>query len=388
MPSNDPGMPSVVRPQAPASRAPPPMFIFQGPQLQPEITYVTPYSFIQPPQYDLSGEQEKIVKNLEQEEMTRKMKSLEESLKNMQGLSGQKSISYSDLCMFPHIHLPAGFKMPKFEKYNGHGDPVAHLKRYRNQLRGVDRKEELLMAHFGEILTGIASEWYTDQEITHWHVWDDMARDFVRQFQYNVDIAPDRNSLSKLKKKITETFYEYAVKWYEQAARAKPPIDEIEMVTVFLQAQEADYFQNMMSAMGKPFAEAIKIGEMVENGLKKGRILSHAAFKATSPDVQNGSEGLMNRNGSEEGAMMVSSSRGARRSFNQSYVPSMVPPHYYPLQDDAYVAAPPPYVVMSAQSYTQPQHYTQNQASPPRNVHPYQAPYNPQPNDPQYNPRP
>jgi len=30
----------------------------------------------------------------------------------------------------------------------------------------------------------------------------------------------------------------------------KPLMDETEIVTVFLQAEEADYFQNMMSAMG------------------------------------------------------------------------------------------------------------------------------------------
>ncbi|XP_070023184.1 uncharacterized protein [Nicotiana sylvestris] len=235
-------MPSVVHPQAPTSRVPPPMFIFQGPQLQPEITYVTPYSFTQPPQYDLSVEQEKVLKNPEQEEKARKMKSLEQSLKNMQNLSGQKSVSYSGLYMFPHVHLPASFKMPKFEKYDGHGDPVIHLKRYCNQLRGAGGKEELLMAYFGESLSEIASEWYTDQEITHWHVWDDMARDFVRQFQCNVDIAPDRNSLSNLKKNTAESFREYVVKWREQAARVKPPMGEIELVTVFLQAQEANYF--------------------------------------------------------------------------------------------------------------------------------------------------
>ncbi|XP_019238266.1 PREDICTED: uncharacterized protein LOC109218358 [Nicotiana attenuata] len=38
----------------------------------------------------------------------------------------------------------------------------------------------------------------------------------------------------------------------------------------------------MMSARGRPFAEAIKIGEMVENGLKTGRIVSQAALKATT----------------------------------------------------------------------------------------------------------
>ncbi|XP_070049967.1 uncharacterized protein [Nicotiana tomentosiformis] len=139
-----------------------------------------------------------------------------------------------------------------------------------------------------------------------------LSRDFVRQFQYNVDISPDRKSLSNLKKKTAESFREYAIKWREQAARVKPLMDEAEMVTVFLQVQEADYFQNMMSAMGKPFAEAIKIGEMVENGLKTGRILSQDALKATSQAIQNGSGGLANRKNREKGAMMSSSSRRPR----------------------------------------------------------------------------
>ncbi|XP_075100020.1 uncharacterized protein LOC142176389 [Nicotiana tabacum] len=101
-----------------------------------------------------------------------------------------------------------------------------------------------------------------EMDISRWHIWDDLARDFVRQFQYNIDIAPDRNSLTNLRKKPSESFREYAIKWHEQASRVKPQMDEVEMVIVFLQAQEPDYFQNMMSAMGKPFAEAIKIGEM------------------------------------------------------------------------------------------------------------------------------
>ncbi|XP_070054955.1 uncharacterized protein [Nicotiana tomentosiformis] len=196
--------------------------------------------------------------------------------------------------------------MPKFEKYDGHGDPIAHLKRYCNQLRGAGGKKELLMDYFGESLTGIASEWYMDQNISHWHIWDDLAQDFVRQFQYNVDIDQDRNFLTNFKKKTVESFHEYAIKWREQAARVKLPMDETEMVNIFLQAQEADYFQNKMSAMGKPFAEAIKVGEMVENGLKTGRIISQSALRATSQAIQNSSGGLANRKKMEEGAMMAS----------------------------------------------------------------------------------
>ncbi|XP_070012934.1 uncharacterized protein [Nicotiana sylvestris] len=226
--------------------------------------------------------------------MAKRMRSLEQSLKNMQGLSGQNSVSYTDLCMFPHVHLPVGFKIPKFEKYDGHGDPIAHLKKYCNQLRGAGSKEELLMAYFGESLIGIASKWYMDQDISRWHIWDDLARDFVRQFQYNIDTASDKNSLSNLKKKPSESFREYAIKWREQA-------------------QESDYFQNMMSAMGKPFAKAIKIEEMVENGLKMGRILSQAAIRSTSQAVQSGSGGMARGKKKDETSMAASEAREYRK---------------------------------------------------------------------------
>nr|XP_009794367.1 PREDICTED: uncharacterized protein LOC104241146 [Nicotiana sylvestris] len=68
-----------------------------------------------------------------------------------------------------------------------------------------------------------------DQDMSRWHIWDDMARHFVRQFQYNIDINPDRNSLSNLKKKSSESFREYAIKWRKQEVRVKPLMDETEM---------------------------------------------------------------------------------------------------------------------------------------------------------------
>nr|XP_033515476.1 uncharacterized protein LOC117279949 isoform X2 [Nicotiana tomentosiformis] len=91
--------------------------------------------------FDLHSKIEKPAQKMAQEEMTQRVKSLEQKLKNMQGSAGQKSIAFKDLCMFPGVRLPLGFKTPKFEKYDRHGDPIAHLKRYCNQLRGVERKE-------------------------------------------------------------------------------------------------------------------------------------------------------------------------------------------------------------------------------------------------------
>ena len=99
--------------------------------------------------------------------MLEKMKITEQHTKNMQGLGENKSVAFKDLCMFPNVHLPPGFKTRKFDKYDGHDDPIAHLKRYCNQLRGAGGKEELLMAYFCESLTGVTSEWLIDKEISH-----------------------------------------------------------------------------------------------------------------------------------------------------------------------------------------------------------------------------
>ncbi|XP_070009662.1 uncharacterized protein [Nicotiana sylvestris] len=153
----------------------PSSFTFQVPSFPPDTAHFTTNFYPQQHRYEFTAGQERATKNPEQEEITRKMSSMEQSLKNIQGLSGQKSVSYADLCIFPHVHFSISFKTPNFEKYEGHKDPIAHLKRYCNQLIGEGGKEELLMAYFGESLVGIASEWYMDQDISCWHIWDDLA---------------------------------------------------------------------------------------------------------------------------------------------------------------------------------------------------------------------
>ncbi|XP_070043070.1 uncharacterized protein [Nicotiana tomentosiformis] len=127
--------------------------------------------------------------------------------------------------------------MPKFNLDDGRRDPVAHLRGYYSEMRSVSGKDELLMAYFSESLSGAALEWYTRQDVSKWYTWDDMAQDFVRYFQYNIDIILDRSSISKIEKKPEESFGEFGLRWREQAARVNPPINEEEMVKIFLQAQ-------------------------------------------------------------------------------------------------------------------------------------------------------
>ena len=78
----------------------------------PKLTFNVPNHH----KYSSPIEVEKNIKNKEHEEIARKMRSLEQNIRNMQGLGGHKSVSFKDLCMFPDVHLPIGFKTPKFDK--------------------------------------------------------------------------------------------------------------------------------------------------------------------------------------------------------------------------------------------------------------------------------
>ncbi|KAK4731307.1 hypothetical protein R3W88_024295 [Solanum pinnatisectum] len=109
-----------------------------------------------------------------------------------------------------------------------------------------------------------------------------------------------------MRKKTTENFCEYAIRWREQAARVKPPMKEFEMIDVFLQGQEPGYFHYLLSIVVKTFATVIKIGEMVENGIKSGKIVTQAALKATTHVIKNGSGNLGGQKMKEDVANVMS----------------------------------------------------------------------------------
>ena len=55
--------------------------------------------------------------------------------------------------------------------------------------------EKLLMHFFQDNLARATMAWYTNLEASQVQSWKDLATAFIRQYQYNTDIAPDRNQL-------------------------------------------------------------------------------------------------------------------------------------------------------------------------------------------------
>jgi len=56
----------------------------------------------------------------------------------------------------------------------------------------------------------------------------------VRQYKFNMDVAPDRSDLQAMTQKDDETFREYAQRWRNFATQVSPHVGENEMTKLFI----------------------------------------------------------------------------------------------------------------------------------------------------------
>ena len=124
-----------------------------------------------------------------------KLDHIEERLKAVEGGGSYAFANTTKLCLVPDIAIPLKFKVLDFNKYKGTTCPKNHLRMYCRKMGAYTKDEKLLMHFFHESLTGAAVTWYTNLEPSRVHSWKDLMVVFIRQYQYNSDMAPNRMQL-------------------------------------------------------------------------------------------------------------------------------------------------------------------------------------------------
>jgi len=109
-------------------------------------------------------------------------------------------------------------------------------------------------------------------EPAHIHSWKDLVGAFVKQYKYNIDMAPDRMQLQSMTKKGVKTFKEYAQTLREVAAQVERPLHDKEMVAMFIDTLQSPFYEHMVGSVSLNFADMVIIGERIEFGFKSGKI--------------------------------------------------------------------------------------------------------------------
>lgn len=204
-------------------------------------------------------------------EERRKLDLLEERLRAVEGFGDYPFADMTDLCLVPDVVIPPKFKVPDFDKYKGTTCPKNHLKMYCRKMGAHSKDEKLLIHFFQDSLAGAAVVWYTNLEASRIRTWKDLITAFLRQYQYNSDMAPDRTQLQNMFKKEGETFKEYAQRWRDLAAQVAPPMVEREMITMMVDTLPVFYYEKLVGYMPSSFADLVFAGERIEVGLKRGK---------------------------------------------------------------------------------------------------------------------
>ncbi|XP_060206189.1 uncharacterized protein LOC132633698 [Lycium barbarum] len=192
-----------------------------------------------------------------------------------------------------------------------------------------------------------------------------MAQDFMDRFSFNTDITPDRVYMTKLTKKSTETFREYALRWRSEAARVQPPMNDREMTATFIECQADVFYEKMIGMMGQKFTEVVRMGEALEEGIKSGRIQDLIALQAINKAIQSGSIGGVKKKKEDVAAVMNVQGHKPSQAityFNHPQQPFY--PYHYP---EPYQAPLSPYPIYNTQA-----NYYQPRAPSHQNPRPYQ----------------
>ncbi|PHT82137.1 hypothetical protein T459_15152 [Capsicum annuum] len=134
-----------------------------------------------------------------------------------------------------------------------------------------------------------------------------------------MELILNEKSLTNIKKKSTETFRKYAIRWREQDARVKPPMKESKVLEKFIQAQDETYYQHLLPALGKPFIEVLKMGEMIEDRIKIDRIVSFATLETATQVSQKGSGSVGGKKNEEDASAIVVGQQARARGPHHRY---------------------------------------------------------------------
>ncbi|XP_050895690.1 uncharacterized protein LOC127102354 [Lathyrus oleraceus] len=206
-----------------------------------------------------------------QTELERKLKMMYERVRAIES-PNTFGLEAADMCLVLGVKIPVKFKVPTFEKYYGTTCPKTHIRSYCRKMAAYLGDEKLLIHFFQDNLSGASLEWYMQLGRSHVRSWRELAEAFLKHYQYNTDMAPNRTQLQSLTQKSEESFKEYAQRWRDLAARVQPPMLEKELVDMFMGTLQGPYLDRLIGSTSASFSDLVVARERIKNGLKTGKI--------------------------------------------------------------------------------------------------------------------
>ncbi|KAI8547551.1 hypothetical protein RHMOL_Rhmol07G0204900 [Rhododendron molle] len=162
-----------------------------------------------------------------------KLAQLEQSLARSERITSI-GLDIDELCLFPNARLPKKFKPIDFAKFDGTGDPKAHLSSYIGALSIWGVEKDAMAQMFAQTLVGHALHWFTTLETTKKRSWEDICEAFVAQFDYNIQLEVTIQELESTKMGSKESFMDFVRRWRAKTVQMKEKPSEKDQIRMIV----------------------------------------------------------------------------------------------------------------------------------------------------------
>lgn len=167
------------------------------------------------------------------EKLRENVETIEKRMREMEG-DQILGVASREMCLVSGLVILAKFKTPNLDQYEGVTCPKSHLIMYYRKMEAYMDNEKLMIHCFQDSLKCASSKWYLTLDQTRIRCFQDLSDAFIKQYKYNMDLAPDRRQLLSMSQKDSESFKEYAQRWRETASQVEPPLTEKELADWFV----------------------------------------------------------------------------------------------------------------------------------------------------------
>ena len=99
-------------------------------------------------------------------------------------------------------------------------------------MQPLEAIEEMLVQMFQKTLTGAALRWFLNMEDTRNPNWEDICREFHKQYKYNIEVNIAWRDLETTKQDPKESFSTFITKWKSKATQMINKPNEKEQLTM------------------------------------------------------------------------------------------------------------------------------------------------------------
>jgi len=185
------------------------------------------------------------------------------------------------LCLVPHIVVLKEFRVSDFIKYTRLECPYTHLRSYYNKMAEMIHNDKMLIYFFQDSLNGSALSWYMRLDNIKIKTWKDLVDAFLKQYKFNLEIAPNRTILMAMEKENQESVRANMQRWRDKATYVQPPLIDTEMVMLFANTFQSPYYEHLIGSSTQHFYEVVRIAERIEQAMKRGKIEGSAMDSRT-----------------------------------------------------------------------------------------------------------